>query len=224
MLPGIGACIGGLVGGGGLPSVSFRGFTNSNADLTTYTFSSVDIGAASERSIVVVGAVGEDSATNFNYSGSLTIGGIAATDIADFNALASNLNMRMSYAVVPSGATADIVFSFTEPITSASIGVWAVYRLNSTVPLDSDSLSTGAPGQVITLDVQANGVAVIFGGNVASATAAFDAALTERYDQFNEHSAAGADDMTAVTETKSYSTEWSVTAADMQRFIGASWR
>jgi hypothetical protein len=108
------------------PANAWIGATNLTTNLTTYTFTAASLGTAHADRYVIVGVA---SVAGFARTiSSATIGGVAAT-------LNHNQNLgftgRIISAAVPTGATGDVVLTFSGAMTSCAIGVWAAYNIGS---------------------------------------------------------------------------------------------
>jgi hypothetical protein len=129
----------------------FRAAYGNGSNLTTYTFTGCDFGAAdaSREVFVVIGwAQGANRTLN-----SVTIGGVAATlgSAANYSTAAGT---RLAFAAVPTGATGDVVCTFSGGITGCCI---AVYRV-------TDRPVTGAAETDFAFGTQAIGTSVTISG------------------------------------------------------------
>lgn len=137
-------------------SLSFRTNTFSETDLTTYTFSSQDIGTAVTGRRVIVG-VGGVAAASRTIS-SVTIGGNSAAQSVFAEATTTAAEQAAIYVLqVDAGTTADIVVTWSSGMVRCAIGVWAAYDLQSSTATHTGS-STASPGTA-NLNVSAGGVA-----------------------------------------------------------------
>lgn len=137
-----------------LPSISYRTSNSSTTNTSTYTFSGQDIGTAASSRMVVVAAHSRSSASR--TLNTVTIGGVSATEAIQLQSGTNQL--AIFYASVPTGATGDIVLTYSGTILRAAIGVWAVYDLQSTTPTDTGSSTAASPSP--NIDVSAYGVMV----------------------------------------------------------------
>src|SRR5690242_20940342 len=109
--------------GGSNPSISFVACTSSTSDLTTYTFSSHSLGTEGNRT-TIVGVFGHDSAANDFSVSSVTVAGNAATEQYDYPVAQSyQLEVALYTISNPTGATGDIVVTFSEGINTATVCV-----------------------------------------------------------------------------------------------------
>jgi hypothetical protein len=165
------------------PSLEFRVSAVDVADLTTYTFSTVDIGAADSTRRVIVGVAG--SATSPQTLSSATIGGVGATihvnnSSVDHSSLIS--------ALVPTGTTATIAVTFSGAQFCAGIGIYRLINETVSTPHATATDLTLSSGVLsTTINVPSNGalVAICKAFGSATPTCAWSGA-TERYDQVME--------------------------------------
>ena len=162
--------------------------TSSTTDLTEYTFSGVAFSTAAADRRVVVGVSGSTGTASV---ASMTIGGVSAALLKA--QAAGDLTAELWQAAVPTGATGDIVVTWSAGQLRTGIGVWAAYGASAT-PHDtcndlgddpSDTVNVIAHGAVIAYAANDNG-----GGQVV-----FDAA----FEGVVQHS--GASDEFAAAET-----------------------
>lgn len=138
---------------------SFVTSAQSTSDATTYTFSSQSFGAeAADRHILNTIAAGAASARTVSSS---TIGGVAASELVDFEAH-SGSNAAMIIAAVPTGATGDVVVTFTGGMVRCAVGTYRVTGLNSTTPTGSGTDSTDALSASLNISAGGFAVGVVF--------------------------------------------------------------
>jgi len=106
-------------------TLQFQNAYTSTADASSYTFSSVDFGAAGSTREIFVQLVAT-TATSRTVS-SITIGGVAAT-LATSVPSSSSSSQTCAFATVPSGTTGDVVVTMSGACTGCFI---AVYRVES---------------------------------------------------------------------------------------------
>lgn len=110
------------------------------------TYTATPIGPAATNRTIICGAVLRENGGE--QIASVTIGGISATNVSHvFNSNVFVTTMYFWVASVPTGTTADIVVTYTNPVDSADgLAVWAAYGLNSNTPTDTaGSISATAP-------------------------------------------------------------------------------
>lgn len=173
------------------PSISFQACYNSTSDLTTYSFTSSDIGTAGATRTVIVGVSGQDDAQDYGTT-SVSIDGTAANEQVDTGpGSASSAQTSIWTLNVASGTTATISVTFTEAVTGAAICVWAAYDLNSAAVATATNKGNNASGSSVTLslNVPANGIAVGMCTKSGGVSTTFTTTgMTERADSNNAES------------------------------------
>lgn len=158
--------------------------------LTTYTFSGCNFGAEAGRSLVVVTAGGQSG--NNRSINSVTIGGVTATNVVRNNNVLVPTGV---FAAVVSGASGDVVVTFSSGINDCGIAVYALYNLQSTTAVASNgAVGTSSP---LSANVNASegGVVLAYARNRGGAAAPFYswAGIDELFDELvsgpnNNHS------------------------------------
>jgi len=174
--------------------------TTDESNLTTYPFSTVNLGSAGDDRTIGVAAYGEGVAAPRTISG-ITIGGTSATIYAQTNSSNNNWPVGLASLKIAAGATADIVVTFSGSMVYASIAVWDV-RNGGVI---SDTATSIADPLTGTMTIQAGGGcigAAHQGGGVATYTWTN---LTEDFDQAggtgNSEQITGASDVFATLQT-----------------------
>jgi hypothetical protein len=130
------------------PTFEAQYYNTSN--LTTYTFSTCDLGTAdADRSIIVAVGAGRVSAGSRTVS-SLTIGGVSATFAGRKQTVNLNAN-EIWYAKVPTGATGDVVVTFNSGMLGCGIGIWSVLNLGPVQDVQGDNTSGGVASQSVSI-------------------------------------------------------------------------
>lgn len=141
------------------------------ADLTTYTFASQNLGTASSDRYIIVGASGRDFGTTAKSITSVTVGGVSATEIHQAQGTATGTTVSGLYiAAVPTGTTGDVVVTFSEVFIKSNIALWAATGLDSAYDFAS---STTSVSNALTTDVD-----VLAGGSAVSLSTSDSNALT----------------------------------------------
>ncbi len=158
-----------LIAGGAVVDVtiSYRTQSSSTSDLSTYTFSTLDIGTAGTRH-VVVGVVSSGTSPSIS---SVTVAGVSATAMIEL--AESNLKIGLWIASVPTGTTGDVVVTHTSSMLRCGVIVWAVYDITSTTPTATASDSAPALSQSLTINAGGVGIGLADGyqnGSTASWT------------------------------------------------------
>ena len=130
----------------------------TNSQLTTYTYSSVALGTASETRAVYVFVTAQEPGTAPPDVSSLTVGGVSATRVSDVsNSVEPQYYVSELWrADVPSGTTGDIVVTWNTPQSRCGVIAWAVTGDHNLFDLQTSSNTsasftlTGVPdGSVI---------------------------------------------------------------------------
>jgi hypothetical protein len=168
-------------GGGSDATISFTDSSVQSGAATTFTFSTQAFGSADATRIVVVGTASEDNgATDANIT-SMTIGGVAATQIVQ--ATNSTEHVEIWAAAVPTGTTGDVVINYSADAFSVGIGVWALY--NAQITNTDEGTDTDSNPATFALDIAAGGVALACVCQRSNTNPTFTwTNLTENYDEF----------------------------------------
>lgn len=131
---------------GGITITELADLQNT-ANLTTYTYSSVDIGAASaDRLIVVIGS-GYRNSTGFAAVNSVSVAGTSLTELHDLQDTPpggsfQRLHFFMYYGLVTSGTSGDVVVGYNSTFSDNMTSVISITGLTSATPTDSSSSSS----------------------------------------------------------------------------------
>lgn len=157
-------------------ALTFLQTATDDTNASSYTFSAQSLGtAASDRYIVVT--VGARAGTTETIS-SVTIGGVTAT--INVQSTSNNNIASVCIANVPTGATGDIVVTFSGTMDRCGIGAWRATGVTSTTATDT---GTSIANPLTTnLDINAGGFAVAIGRTDDIATATWTN-LTEKFDE-----------------------------------------
>lgn len=164
-------------------TVSYRASYASTSGLTTYTFSTSDIGTAATGRRVIVGVTGYSTTAGRTIS-SATIGGNSATISAQFTDAGGAVNSQVSGIIilqVDTGTTADIAVTFSGAMLGAAVQVFAAYDLQSSTATGTIANGDSPPSGTINCD--AGGIIVGCASTYAGSTATHTwAGITERVD------------------------------------------
>ena len=106
------------------------------SDLTTYTFSSQNLGTAAPDRHIIVGVAARKGGSATTIS-SVTVGGVSATIVDQYSNSDSNSNISgIAIASVPTGTTGDIVVTFGAQMVRAVIAVYRATNLSSATEFD----------------------------------------------------------------------------------------
>lgn len=149
-------------------------------DLTTYTFSSQNLGTADASRYIIVGVLSRRAAGTPSIS-SLTIGGVSAAAVVAQTNTASGSDIAALYiAAVPTGTTGDIVVTFDAAMLRCAVVAYRAVGIASATASDTDSSTATDP--TCNLDVPAGGFAIGV-ACTGNAGASFTwTGLTENYD------------------------------------------
>ena len=182
-----------IAGGGAAKSISFIDTAILTTNLTTYSFTGLDFGAAQGDRYIIGVAV---SGTAERSISSATIGGVAARVVVSASGGgAVDRNAGIVIANVPTGATGTIAVTWSSGCAHCAIGWWRATGLLSEVEHHFGS-SVADPG-VATINTLAGGIAVA--GMISTSGGTFSwTGASERYDQAigensSVHSGADAD-------------------------------
>lgn len=127
--------------------------TSNVASGSSYTFSTVDVGVAHSKRIVIIGHISPSGSTGIPL-----IGGTSATNVASDGSAAG---FNLSVAPAPTGTTLDIEIPIIAGTAARCVvAVWIAYP-NSITKVDSGNDTSGASG---TTDAVASDIAVVPGG------------------------------------------------------------
>lgn len=149
------------------PSITFRAGYSNGANASSYTFASCDFGAApgvGETREVFVTIEWYQGAVATRTLSSVAIGGVAAALETPYSSGVLQA-MCVARAVVPIGATGDVVPTFSAAVASCSIATYRVMNRANVGMGASDSGSASASG---TTSGGVSGIDVAAGGFVLS--------------------------------------------------------
>ena len=132
---------------------------SSTSDLTTYSFSSTNIGASFSNRSALIAVFGRDGTNTFSTA-SVAVDGQPATELTGMDLNVGDLVISFHTILKPTGGNFDVSPTFSEAIGSGGICVWAL-DVSSLTPVDTASVNNGTTGNAITLnlDVSADGIA-----------------------------------------------------------------
>jgi hypothetical protein len=151
---------------------SYEGATLDNSNLTTYTFTAKNVGAAGTGRVIVVAVQTRTTSigTPRSISG-VTCNGNAMTAGPILNGSASGAaSIGLFYIVEASGTTANFVVTFSNGTQNCAIATWRLFPVSST-PVDSVATSfTGNTATLTDLEVKITGLALILVDSGRTAT------------------------------------------------------
>lgn len=165
--------------GGGAATVDYVANYTSASDAATYTFTAADIGTADSDRTVVVAVASTRFANPATVISSVTVGGLSATELIQFNNTPGDTGVVGLYAIdIAAGTSADIIVTFSGSGSRCGIGV---YRCTGISTTPNDTASTGASGGSESVAATTGG-AVIGVAHVAANAGFTWSGLTEMYD------------------------------------------
>lgn len=197
------------------PDLSYLSSTSSTSSLTTYTFAGQTLGAASTGRYIVVVATVSTAAAGITIN-SMTIGGVAATEIVEKVGTGGTANRTIAIyiAKVPTGTTGDIEFTCSTTGVRCALAWWRLEGIPSTAAAATASGTTSAD-----INVSANDI-VIVGAHDNSTTAMTPTGYTERVDIAYGVNRFEAGDYTATANE----TPRTISCATPLIMVAATWR
>jgi len=164
------------------PSVAFTDSAYDSTNTTSYTFSSMDIGAADDDRYVYACVGSSNTVVSPLTFQTVTIGGVSATQLGASNAdPANNLQPYAIYvAKVPSGTTADVVVTLNSSPANCAVALYRAVGVGlGYVDLQSDN---GSSPNSVSVDVPANGFILAHGNKNGETIRVTMTGVTEQYD------------------------------------------
>jgi len=134
----------------------YRGYAGNNAvtgATATYTYSAAAIGDASAYRVVLVAL----AYSNGHVPSAVTIGGVSATGVTY---VSGSIGTSIWYASVPSGTTADIVFTKQASGSNNFNFTWYTLTSNYSTPYDTASSAEGTGTRSVTIDSYGGGAMI----------------------------------------------------------------
>lgn len=151
-------------------SMDYIGSASSDSDETVYTFAAQGLGAPHFARDIIVAL--NSRATGARTVSSVTVGGISASIIGDaaINSGGGNTSMSAFYwCRIPAGTAADVVVTFSNGMSRASISIVRSLLYDLAAPTDHETSTSAAPA--VNIDVENEGVVLATGLSVNTATA-----------------------------------------------------
>ena len=181
-------------------ALTFLQTAASTSDLTTYTFSSQNLGEAASDRYIVVAVHARSNEGGASSVSSVTVGGVSATIIQQIYKLYSNTPnvVALAMAKVPTGTTGNVVVTLNKGSLRCAIGLWRLTNIKDT-PTDSGKSSDSTP--TYNLDIKAGGYAIAAATKEQGAFTWTN--ITEKYDTTCETylNYSGASDTYATAQT-----------------------
>jgi hypothetical protein len=141
-------------GGALQPIALFREVRSSASALGTFTFTDVDLGPPDPTRSIVAGVSYFEFDTTVVLS-SVQVAGVTLTSRRTASRLVaggsgSYIYANISNGLVPNGSTGTVTLQFSRGIDAGcSVGIWALYNLQSATPIDTES---GSSSGTVTLN------------------------------------------------------------------------
>lgn len=140
------------------PSYTFNGSTSGG---TSTSIGSVPFGTAASNRYVVAVIFVTSGGFNLGSVGSVTIGGVAATQLSQATYVAAIVAIFM--AAVPTGTSGTVAWSNTGTISATYVSTYSIYGLNSTTPVGTNT-ATNASATTLSINVTSVSGAVLIAG------------------------------------------------------------
>jgi len=176
-----------LMGAAGVPTELPEEITNvtsaiSSADATSYTFSSVALGAASATRAIYVFITGQESTGQAPTITPVTVRGVTATKVTDvYNSTEPHYVSSLWKAAVPSGTSGDIAVTLNKTMSQLGVIVWALTGDHYQFNLQTNTSSSTASFSLTS--VPDNSVILAGRGGHSSHTHTWSSAVDENIDQ-----------------------------------------
>jgi len=146
------------------------GTGNSGSSGTTYNFASVSFGAATPGRLLIFAVHAEASSSNRSLV-SGTIGGVTATIVDSGGGLDTVCGFM--YAVVPTGTSGAVSFTFSNSVARAEAWGWQVLNLQNPAHYDQSLYANGSSGSSIAQSITALEGSVAFSALTTSSSGTF---------------------------------------------------
>lgn len=195
------------------PTLEYLGESDQSVSLTTFTFSSFSLGAATSDRMIVVCYFGFFPTPA--AAPTVTVGGVSATSVTS----ASILNYRsgIAWAIVPTGTTGDIVVTWGGVEAQCGIAVYSVKNYNSSTPYSSGTATGISP--TANVNTKSNGVVIAVSQADSGSSHSFSY-VTENYDGGAANGFGAGSVISAATTTSQAVTDTGPNTA----LVVASWR
>lgn len=172
-----------LLGGGAGKQAVFTQSSSSSVAASSYTFSNVSLGVYDPTRVIVLAVHWFRYDTSASLS-SATIGANATTSRVSTSRLVTGGSGSYVYCalrtVVMTGTSANVSLTFNIALNyGCAIGVWALYNVGSSVPVDTDTADTNG---LFALSVQPDDLVIAAATAVYDQTSATWVNATENYE------------------------------------------
>lgn len=139
-------------------TITYLQDAGNTSGLSTYTFSSQNLGTAAADRFIVVAIETRNSGTSDRTINSVTIGGVSAVVTQETQAGTNRNVVALACAAVPTGTAGDVVVTLNGAMLRCYIQVYRAIGISSTTPSDTERLAGASPTG--TIDVPAGGILV----------------------------------------------------------------
>jgi hypothetical protein len=203
-----------------IAQLEYRTFVSSTTNASSYTFSSVDIGAASSDRLVIVVVHAVTAGGNIDITG-VTVAGNTATQRV--LGPASGIRNAIYTALVSSGTTGNIVVTTDITAGSMAVATYTLKKYNSATPIDTISVEANPTASGNLSLVGSSAVVAGASGGIAATDISWSSPLTENYDtDVESRNRSGASASRLPTQTLSVSATASPSAVSV--LVAAAWR
>ena len=152
-------------GGSNISSLAYADYAEDSVDRSTYTFSSMGIGAADDDRFILVAVQGAENSVTTSYAPtSVTVGGQSATKLLNAGVQDFDFNVYSLWrAAVPTGTTGNVVVVWSRTIYNCSVATLRLIHATGTVS-DSDTTAGSDPETTGSLTLPSGGVGLACGG------------------------------------------------------------
>jgi len=160
--------------------------TSDITNLTTYTFTGVSIGTASDDRLVVIACAAGAGDARFALS-SVTIGGTGATVHAaspNTDSGVATIQCGIASRLVTSGTTADIVITWSAGVDACNLAVYTLTAWKNSTPTSTFSATTllSVTTRTATVDLSARGATLFVVGPIGLGRTTSWSSTVEDYD------------------------------------------
>ncbi|TGQ01409.1 MULTISPECIES: hypothetical protein [unclassified Mesorhizobium] len=147
---------------------TWLGFTGQSGTASTFTFNSVDIGAADSNRVLAICCCGGDFASGAASVTGVTVNGIAQTSLFSIGSRGAT---GIALVEVPAGTSATIIVTFGGSQARCDIGVYRLVGYSATLFGTADAVAANSSATLsMSINVAANGALIGFVNQANSPT------------------------------------------------------
>lgn len=175
-----------LLGGGANKRADFLGYRSSVVNTNSFSFSNVPFGIADPTRVIVATLHWYKFDTSASLS-SFSIGGTSPTTRASASRSVPGGSGSFIYTVLctaqPTGTSGTVSVSFNRAVNyGCVVGLWALYNINSSTPVDVDAIGSSLGAGTFTLTAQSGDLVVAGAVGVYDGTGTTWTNASENYD------------------------------------------